>query len=172
MKIDGGSNSHVLTKRNQFIQFRSSNISIQQLSGHMTLTKGYGTAIARIPNTSFVIPLWPVFYMPDNPQNTLSPTAIKCYNAFRSVRVESLGWIKFTNAKGETVSVRPKSHQQDLQKLDYIDLEILTTVSADTHIKPKINSSLIKNKLPWTLIHRRCGHVSDRKQVRRRTLRD
>ena len=35
--------------------------------------------------------------MRDNPQNTISTTAIKKYNDFRSVRVEALEWFKVTN---------------------------------------------------------------------------
>ena len=44
--------------------------------------------------TNIIIPLWPSYYMPQNLQNTISQTALKNYNQFRSLRTEALIWVK------------------------------------------------------------------------------
>ena len=83
-----------------FYQYKQQSIPIQQVSGNSAQALGYGLVLVRIPNTSTIIPLWPTYYMPSNPQNTLSPTAIKHYNKYRSVTIEALGWIKLTDRNG------------------------------------------------------------------------
>ena len=38
--------------------------------------------------TNIIIPLWTSYYMPQNPQKSISKTSIMHYNQFRSVRTE------------------------------------------------------------------------------------
>ena len=38
--------------------------------------------------------------MPQNPQNTISQTALKHYNEFRNVRTEALIWVKMATDTG------------------------------------------------------------------------
>ena len=85
MQLDGGSNSHVLKERNQFVQYKKSNILVQQVSGIKTMAQGYGIEIIRIPQINMIIPLWPVYHMPNNTQNTFIQNAVKYYNKYRSV---------------------------------------------------------------------------------------
>ena len=49
-----------------------------------------------------IVPLYSTYFMIHNPQNTLSTTAIKKYNEFKSVRIEVL---KYLNLK----EIREKS---------------------------------------------------------------
>lgn len=39
--------------------------------------------------------------MEKNPQNTVSTTAIKKYNDFRSVCIEALEWLEITSSEGQ-----------------------------------------------------------------------
>ena len=112
MQIYGGSNSHVLTDIENFLQYKEGPIKIQQLSGTTSSARGYGIEVIRIPKTDMIIPLWPVYHMPENPQNTLSQNALKDYNKFRSVRTEALQWIKFTNHLGNTSRLHTNTYLQ------------------------------------------------------------
>ena len=66
---------------------------------------GFGLIIIKIPNTNIIIPLWPSYYMPQTPQNTISQTTLKNYNQFRSVRTEDLIWLKITTDTGMKLKV-------------------------------------------------------------------
>ena len=51
--------------------------------------------------------------MPQNPQNKLSQTELKHYNQFRSVRTDSLRWLKITADKGKKLKVENYSKEID-----------------------------------------------------------
>ena len=53
-----------------------------------------------------IVPLYPSYYAPDFPQNTISPTAIKFYNKFRSVKSEALDWIRLVDEVGTKAYLR------------------------------------------------------------------
>ena len=52
--------------------------------------EGFGLVIIKMPKTKIIISLWSSYYMPQNIQNSISQTALKHYNEFRSVITESL----------------------------------------------------------------------------------
>ena len=56
--------------------------------------------IMTIPKTSIIIPLWLSYYMPQNPQNKISQTALKNYNESRNFRTEALRWVQMTTDTG------------------------------------------------------------------------
>ena len=85
MQLDGGSNSHVLTDKENFVQYKEISVNIQQISGSTAIAVGYRLAIIKIPKTELIIPLWPVYYMPHNHQSTFSQNAIKSYKKIRCV---------------------------------------------------------------------------------------
>ena len=161
LQIDGGSNDHVLTCKEDFLIYKRNTINIQQLSGTTTLARGYGLSLIRIPNTSMIIPLWPTYFMPSNPQNTLSQNTLKSYNNFLRVRTEALGWIHFSNASGQSAPLHTLTIPNNTQKLDYIQVEISCSTYPNMSISPIINSSFSQQPLYWTLIHRLCKHISD-----------
>ena len=55
--------------------------------------------------------------MPQNPQHKISQTALKHYNHFRSVRIESLWWLKFTAYLGTKLKVETYTKHRDQQLL-------------------------------------------------------
>ena len=70
--------------------------NVQILNGSKSPTKRFGLVTIKIPKTNIIISLWPSYYMQQNPQNTISKTAIKHYIEFISVRTEYLRWVKMT----------------------------------------------------------------------------
>ena len=82
---------------------------------------GPGIVLVRI-NDMF-IPLYPCFFMPDNPQNTLGSNALKKYNNFRSVRQEATEWVRFMDAKGKSTRINVDKDSVNSQLLDYIKIK-------------------------------------------------
>ena len=65
----------------------------------------FGLVIIKIPKTNIMIPLWTSYYMPQNLQNTISRTALKHYNEFRSIITEALRWVQMTKDTGMKLKV-------------------------------------------------------------------
>ena len=117
--------------------------------------------------------------MPNNPQNTFSPTAMKkyIYNV-KSVRYEALDWIRITTDKGKStrLSTIKKYKEKEIQDYIYIDIMTVDNYSNDPTIQtskihnkpqilliaPKLNHAFTKNDSPdWTIVHRRLDHAKD-----------
>ena len=62
--------------------------------------------------------------MPQNPQNTISQTTIKYYNQFRSVRTETLIWLKISTDTGMKSKVATTFRERDQKLLDFITIDI------------------------------------------------
>ena len=77
--------------------------NIQINNGSKAPVKGFGLFIIKIPKT-IIIPLWTSLYMTQKPQNTISQTTLRHYNKFRSVRTDSIIWLKITRHMNETQS--------------------------------------------------------------------
>ena len=45
-----------------------------------------------------IIPLWPSYYMSQNPQSTISQTELKHYNELINSKTEALRWVQMTTA--------------------------------------------------------------------------
>ena len=69
----------------------------QQVSESTAKYQGIGIHLAKIGD--LITPLYPTYLMTQNPQITLSTTAIKKYNEFRSVRIEALEYLKLESRK-------------------------------------------------------------------------
>ena len=166
----------MFTDLSYFIQFRPINVTVQILNGGKAAAKGFVSVIIRVSNTDLIIPLWPVYYMPDNPQNTISQPAIKFYNKFRSVRTEALRWIQFVQPCGKKTRTNTMSRQRDEQLLDFLQIDIITgllpqhqqqttnSVHLDSTyplMSPQACHSFSETPLTWELLHRRLLHPSD-----------
>ena len=73
-----------------------------------------------------IIPLYPVYYAPTFPQNTVSPNSIKHYNKFRSVRSEALDWIRMVTHVGQKIHIRIDPVQIGNELLDYFKVNVMT----------------------------------------------
>ena len=60
--------------------------------------------------------------MPQNPQNTISQTALKHYNQSRSVRTEDLRWLQITTDTGMKLKLKTAVKERDQQLLDFINI--------------------------------------------------
>ena len=63
--------------------------------------------------------------MPQNPQNTISQTALKHYNQFRIVRTEALIWLQIATDTGMKLKVEIIFKEIDQQLLDLIKSGLL-----------------------------------------------
>ena len=123
--MDGGSNSNVFTGIKLFAYIRPVPCNVQILNGSLSTAKVFSLVIIEIPKTNIIIPLWPSYYMPQNPQNTISPTALKYYNEFRNVRTEALRWVKINTDTGIKFKVETSARERYQQLLDFITIDIL-----------------------------------------------
>ena len=83
-----------------FAYIRPVQCNVKILNGRKAPAKGFGLDIIKTPKTNIIIPLWPSYYMPQNPQNTISQTALKNYNESRNFRTEALRWVQMTTDTG------------------------------------------------------------------------
>ena len=51
--------------------------NIQTFNDRKVPAKVFGIVIVKIPEKNIIIPLWPSYYIPKNPQNTISKNALK-----------------------------------------------------------------------------------------------
>ena len=77
--------------------------TVQQVSGTGAPVEGMGIVVVRLKASQMVIPLYPAYHMPNNPQHTLGLPAVKYYNEMRSVRMETLVWIRLVDQTGNKV---------------------------------------------------------------------
>ena len=70
--------------------------------------------------------------MTQNPQNTLSTTAIKKYNEFRGVRIEILEYLKLTENRKKSTRIHTNKRVINKETLDDIDITILKFGNAHT----------------------------------------
>ena len=67
VQLYGGSKSHMFTDITMFTYIRPVKCNVKIINVSKSPAKGFGLAIIKIPNTNIVIPLWPSYYMPQNP---------------------------------------------------------------------------------------------------------
>ena len=99
--------------------------------------------------------------MPKKPQNTMSQTALKYYNQFRSVRAKAIRWLQITTNTGKKVKVETESREIYQKLLDFIKIEITEVEqqkSTENDIinlpmDPIVNISSSKHPMSWELIN-------------------
>jgi len=81
----------------------SSNPSSTTKNGATIIAEGYGLKLIHGPSTKIIIPLWPTYYMPQNPQCTFSPTALKHYQCYPTVITTHLLALDITMINGAQI---------------------------------------------------------------------
>ena len=104
-QMDGRSNSHAFANIKMFAYIRPVKFNVQIINSSKAPENVFGLVIIKIPKTSTIIPLWSSYYMPQNPQNTISQTLLKNYDQFRIVITEALIWVKMTTDTGMKLKV-------------------------------------------------------------------
>ncbi len=82
---DGGANCFITKNKSHFVNFISRPLQVQQLNGSIATAEGYGLKLLQHLPSNYIIPLWPTYFMPNNNQCTVSPTALKHYLKYPSV---------------------------------------------------------------------------------------
>jgi hypothetical protein len=97
---DGGANCFITNNKDHYINFISTPLHVKQLDGSIASALGYGLKLIQHPSSGFIIPLWPTYYMPNNPHCTFSPTAVKFYLQYPSVITKHLQSLDITTHAG------------------------------------------------------------------------
>eukprot|EP00957_Ditylum_brightwellii_P146256 11135997-Ditylum_brightwellii.AAC.1 len=131
MMADGGVNGHILNDLSLFATYTSNPCAVTQVSGNTADCLGWGLAFMEVPNSFFPITsFWPCYYMPKNPQNTLSQKALKRYNHFKAVNTEALEWLSITNKHNNHVKIPPLPEYHSSSLLGYVKVNILKPISS------------------------------------------
>ena len=123
---DGGSNAHRFTNKKWFFLLQPSSEHITQVSGATAKAKGLGVVFFCVPKSDLIIPLYPSYYAPDFPQNTISSDAMKLYNNFRKVTTEALESIQIVDEVGTKGYIRVDQEKVGKELLEYIKLDIMS----------------------------------------------
>ena len=107
--------------------------------------------------------------MPQNPQNTISQTALRHYNELRSVRTGALIWINMNTDIGIKLKVVTTVKDRYQQLLDFITIDVLKIEQHHLPIQyiitltmtTIINGSFNKQPMSSELIHHRLINHSE-----------
>ena len=171
MMADGGANGHIVNDLSLFSSYAARPCQVQQVSGASANCPGWGIVFIQVPDTNFpIIPLWPCYYMPHNPQNTLSQQALKQYNHFQRVSTESLDHILIQDCHGYTTQLKsiPEYHKKSL--LDYVEVTIVKpSFNSDNQsipIPPSFNKGIfskLAHNISYEALHRPLSHICEKK---------
>jgi len=131
-----------------FTSYTPQPLQIKQLDGSVVSAFGFGLKWIQCPLTKTIIPLWPTYYMPSNPQCTFSPTALKYYLHLPNITTHHLTFISL-------------HHFATTKLLDYHHFITVCLCSMSLLLSPSIATSA--NTLTQTrqLLHQRFCHYSD-----------
>ena len=108
-----------------FAYIRPVQYNVQTLNVSKAPAKVFGIVIMKTPKTNIIIPLWPSYYMPQNPQNTISQIALKHYNEFINVIIEALRWVQMTTETFIKFKVEASAKERDQSLLVFVTIDIL-----------------------------------------------
>jgi len=146
-----------------YTSFIAKQLQVRQLNGSTVKALGYGLKLIQCPTTKIVLPLWPTYYMPSNPQCTFSPTALKHYLHF-NVITHHLTTLSITTTTGHTLVFPSINPHKTNQLLDYHQFVVVRPINLSTPRTlpiPIINSATSEAPLNRLLVHQRLGHGSD-----------
>eukprot|EP00957_Ditylum_brightwellii_P110224 8407619-Ditylum_brightwellii.AAC.1 len=134
-----------------FISYTSNSCSVTQVPGDLADCVGWGLAFMEILHSTFSnIPLWPCYYMPNNPQNTLGQQSLKQYNHVQAVNTEALEWLFLKDKHNTTIKIPSLPEYHSTRLLDYVKIF-------------KGIFSKLANNLSYEALHRRLLHICKKK---------
>ena len=95
----------MFTDINIFTYRRPLKLNVKTINYREAPARGFVLVLIKYKILKISIPLWPSYYMPQNPQTTIIQTSIKHYNQFRGVRAEALRWLQITTDAGKKIRV-------------------------------------------------------------------
>ena len=84
----------------KFTYIRLVKCDVKILNGSKANAPCFGFVVVKMSKTNIIIPLWPSYYKPQNPKNTISQNSLKHYNQYISVRTEAIRWLQIATYKG------------------------------------------------------------------------
>jgi hypothetical protein len=101
---DGGANCYLSNRLDHFVSFFKTPLKVTQLECSSTSALGYGLKLIQCQSTGVVIPLWPCYYMPNNPHCTFTPTALKHYLKYPTVVTNHLNSLLIVTSEGNSIT--------------------------------------------------------------------
>jgi hypothetical protein len=160
---DGGANCFIANDLSHFTSFLPKKLQVKQLNGCMAQALGYGLKLIQCPNTKTIIPLWPTYYMPTNPQCTFSPTALTHYLKYKATTTH-LDNLRIITSSGVTMTFPSITTHSNQQLLDYHEFIVVKpTKCSDLHLPstPIVESATSELPLNRLLAHQRLAHNCD-----------
>jgi len=144
-----------------FTSFIPRQLHIYQLNGSTVPALGCGLKLIQCPTIKNIIPLWPTYYMPDNPQCTLSLTVL-CHYLHFNVLTKHLHSLQITTTSGYTLACPSLASYSTKQLLDYHHFTIVRpTRKVKQIISPTVKSATSEAPLNHLLAHQHLGHGCD-----------
>jgi hypothetical protein len=159
---DGGTNGFISNDLSHFTSFLPKSLHVKQLSDRTIPALGYGLKLIQCLTTKIIIPLWPTYYMPSNPQCTFSPSALAHYLHYK-ITTTHLQNISITTSDGSTLKFPSIPCHSSSQLLDYHEFLVVRPkhCSPITHPNPTVNSATSETPMTRLLAHQRLCHNSD-----------
>jgi hypothetical protein len=129
----------------------------------MATALGYGLKLVQCPTTKTILPLWPTYYMPSNPQCTFSPTALAHYLGYK-INTAHLQGLSITTNAGINLHFPSIKHHSHQQLLDYHQFNVVKPIHCPIITVPStpiVNSAISESPLNRLLLHQCLGHNSD-----------
>ena len=102
--MDGGSNCHILIRKEYFISLHLKGIQCTLANGEKSQFQGIGLAIIEIQPFIFLT-LVPAYLSCKDDVNTISPGALKRYSKCKEASHEALEHLKITTSKGQKLTL-------------------------------------------------------------------
>jgi hypothetical protein len=160
---DGGANCFISNNLDHFVNIFKTPLQVKQLDGSPTPAIGYGLKLIQCPTTKIIIPLWPCYYMPDNPTCTFSPTALKHYLQYPTVVTNHLESLLIVTSNGTRLTFPSIVTHVRGQLLDYHSFNVVRPKILHNRMLPPATANYSRGTslLTRELVHQCLAHSCD-----------
>jgi hypothetical protein len=141
--VDSGANCWAITDKSLFYFFVDSMTAIKQVNGSSFTSPGWGGILIQLNGRSYGV--YPVHYCPDNPKNTLSPSALREYSGFQQTTLVMNEMVRLVDMNGMTHNIPVNIHNDmdfvDIQIMSIVDSQKDATISAFITTNPQVRRS-------------------------------
>ena len=110
--VDGGANCCSIKDKSLFYFFVDCSGEITTVAGTKAKSQGWGAVLLKIGNDVSLV--GPIYYFPQHPQNTLSPSVLMNYNSFFDATVKTNRCLETTKKEGSPLFTTPFQVYNDL----------------------------------------------------------
>ena len=158
---DGGANCFISNDLSHFTSYTPRPLQIKQLDGSKASALGFGLKLIQCPTTKSILPLWPTYYMPSNPQCTFSPTALKHYLHLPTVTTNHLHSLVIVTSDGLEISFPSLKQYATTKLLDYHRFHIIRPCNTSVIPFPSVSSATTETRINRNILHQRFCHGCD-----------